>query len=51
MIYTTTRPKDLQFSVADETVLQKCSDKVAKMLITLVNHRHKQSIISYLSAL
>lgn len=35
MIYTIKRPKDLQFSVADETVLQKFSDKVAKMLVTL----------------
>ena len=39
-----------QFSAADEIVLQKFSDKVAKMLVTCVNHRHQQSITSYFSA-
>ena len=39
-----------QFSAADEMVLQKFSDKVAKMLVTRMNHRHQQSITSYFSA-
>ena len=39
-----------QFSAADEMVLQKLSDKVAKMLVTRVNHGHQQSITSYFSA-
>ena len=39
-----------QFSAADEMVLQKFSDKVAKMLVTRVNHRRQQSITSYFSA-
>lgn len=39
-----------QFSAADELVLQRFSDKVAKMLVSRVNHRRQQSITSFFSA-
>ena len=39
-----------QFSAADELVLQRFSDKVAKMLVSRVNYRRQQSITSFFSA-
>ena len=39
-----------QFSSADEMVLQRFSDKVAKMLVSRVNHRRQQSITSFFFA-
>ena len=39
-----------QFSAADEMVLQRYSDRVAKMLVSRVNHRRQQNITSYCSA-
>ena len=39
-----------QFSAADELVLQRFSDKVAKMLVSRMNHRRQQSITSFFSA-
>ena len=39
-----------QFSAADEMVLQRFSDRVAKMLVSRVNHRRQQNITSYFSA-
>ena len=48
--FATFMAENPQFSAADEMVLQKFSDKVAKMLVTRVNHMHQQSITSYFSA-
>ena len=39
-----------QFSAADEMVLQRYSDRVAKMLVSRVNHRRQQNITCYFSA-
>ncbi|DBA74381.1 TPA: hypothetical protein ACH3X1_011145 [Trebouxia sp. C0004] len=39
-----------QFSAADEMAVQRLSDKVAKMLVSRVNHRRQQSITSYFTA-
>ncbi|DBA92248.1 TPA: hypothetical protein ACH3X1_015955 [Trebouxia sp. C0004] len=39
-----------QFSAADEMAVQRISDKVAKMLVSRVNHRRQQSITSYFTA-
>lgn len=36
-----------QFTAGDELMLQKWQDRVAKMLVTHVNHRQQQSITSY----
>ena len=39
-----------QFSAADEMVLQRYSDRVAKMLVSRVNRRRQQNITCYFSA-
>ena len=40
-----------QFTAEDENVLQRFTDKVAKMLVSRVNHRQQQSITSYFTAI
>ena len=39
-----------QFTAEDENTLQRLTDKVAKMLVSRVNHRRQQNITSYFTA-
>ena len=39
-----------QFTAEDENILQRFTDKVAKMLVSRANHRRQQNITSYFTA-